>query len=147
MSDLYEKAIDVLRMGLAVNNEADNPQLEGDLSLNIANNYLSDVNKELCLPESFTPEALFTILQEQPRGIIFWREFNQVKIRFKLFLKLPSQHFELVLLIDKCLLMAQKHVLVADGYHVIVKNTRVDDLRVLLREHHPARIQPMPASE
>ena len=31
------------------------------------------------MPESFTPEALFTILADQNRGTIFWREFNQVK--------------------------------------------------------------------
>lgn len=47
--------------------------------LDISNDYLRDVNEELCLPESFTPEALFSILQDQSRGIIFWREFNQVK--------------------------------------------------------------------
>lgn len=47
--------------------------------LDIANDYLREVNEDLCLPESFTPEALFSILQEQSRGIIFWRELNQVK--------------------------------------------------------------------
>lgn len=49
------------------------------ICLDIANDYLREVNEDLCLPESFTPEALFSILKEQPRGIIFWREFNQVK--------------------------------------------------------------------
>lgn len=40
---------------------------------------MKEVNENLCLPESFTPEALFLILADQNRGMIFWREFNQVK--------------------------------------------------------------------
>jgi len=49
------------------------------ICLDIASDYMQEVNEELCLPESFTPEALFGILQSQNRGAIFWREFNQVK--------------------------------------------------------------------
>lgn len=47
--------------------------------LNIANTYLRKTNEQLCFPDSFTPEALFQILSEQSRGIIFWPEFIQVK--------------------------------------------------------------------
>jgi len=47
--------------------------------LDIANDYLMKVNKNLCLPESFTPEALFSILKKRKRGLINWRELNQVK--------------------------------------------------------------------
>jgi hypothetical protein len=49
------------------------------ICLDIASNYLKEVNEDMCLPESFTPEALFSILSSQNRGTIFWREFNQVK--------------------------------------------------------------------
>lgn len=49
------------------------------ICLDIASDYMKKVNENLCLPESFTPEALFSILSEQNRGTIFWREFNQVK--------------------------------------------------------------------
>lgn len=49
------------------------------ICLDIASDYMKGVNEKLCLPESFTPEALFNILSEQNRGTIFWREFNQVK--------------------------------------------------------------------
>ena len=49
------------------------------ICLDIASEYMKQVNESLCLPESFTPEALFTILSDQNRGTIFWREFNQVK--------------------------------------------------------------------
>lgn len=45
----------------------------------IVGDYLRDINPELLLPESFTPEALFDILQVQPRGLIIWRELIQVK--------------------------------------------------------------------
>lgn len=47
--------------------------------LDMANDYLMEVNENLCLPESFTTEALFNILQKQNRGLINWRELNQVK--------------------------------------------------------------------
>jgi hypothetical protein len=49
------------------------------ICLDIASDYMKEINEKLCLPESFTPEALFSILADQNRGIIFWREFNQVK--------------------------------------------------------------------
>lgn len=35
----YEKAIETLQLGIAVNNEADNPDLEADMLLNLGNNY------------------------------------------------------------------------------------------------------------
>ena len=45
----------------------------------VVGDYLREVNPGLLLPESFTPEALFTILQAQSRGLIIWRELIQVK--------------------------------------------------------------------
>jgi len=47
--------------------------------LDIANDYLIKVDEKLCLPESFTTEALFKILEKQNKGLINWRELNQVR--------------------------------------------------------------------
>ncbi len=41
--------------------------------------------------------------------------------------------------------MTKQHVAIAHGNHVIMKNTRVDGVRMLLREHHVAVGQPMHA--
>ncbi|MEN6560672.1 MAG: CHC2 zinc finger domain-containing protein [Acidobacteriota bacterium] len=41
--------------------------------------YLNEVNSSLLLPDSFTPEALYKILNKYPRGLIIWRELIQVK--------------------------------------------------------------------
>lgn len=47
--------------------------------LDIASDYLIDTNESLYLPESFTAEALYPILEKQNRGLVIWRELNQVK--------------------------------------------------------------------
>ena len=41
--------------------------------------YLNEINPSLLLPDSFTPEALYKILNKYPRGLIIWRELIQVK--------------------------------------------------------------------
>jgi len=46
--------------------------------LDIANDYLSDIDPEIVLPESFTPEALLEYLSQNPCGLIIWRELIQV---------------------------------------------------------------------
>lgn len=45
----------------------------------IVSDYLREINSDLLLPESFTPEALYDILQKHPRGLVIWRELIQVK--------------------------------------------------------------------
>lgn len=45
----------------------------------IASDYLREVDPGLLLPESFTPEAMYNILQAHPRDLIIWRELIQVK--------------------------------------------------------------------
>jgi len=45
----------------------------------IAQDYLYKVNPVLLFPPSFTPEALYEILNENNRGLLCWRELIQVK--------------------------------------------------------------------
>ena len=47
--------------------------------IDIASDYLAEVNPELIMPESFSPEALIEILSKKRRGLILWRELIQVK--------------------------------------------------------------------
>ena len=47
--------------------------------IDIASDYLSSIDTELLLPESFTTEALLDILSQQHRGLLAWRELIQVK--------------------------------------------------------------------
>lgn len=49
------------------------------ICLDIASDYLIETDESLCLPESFTVEALYPILEKQNRGLVIWRELNQVK--------------------------------------------------------------------
>jgi len=41
--------------------------------------YLEECNPNLRLPESFTVEALYEIMQKYPKGLIIWPELIQVK--------------------------------------------------------------------
>lgn len=45
----------------------------------MVSDYLQEVNPGLKLPNSFTVEALYDILQAHPRGLIIWPELIQVK--------------------------------------------------------------------
>jgi len=47
--------------------------------IDIVSDYLSEVNAELLLPDSFTSEALLHILSKHSRGLLAWRELIQVK--------------------------------------------------------------------
>lgn len=47
--------------------------------IDIVSDYLSEVNEELLLPDSFTSEALLHILSKHNRGLLAWRELIQVK--------------------------------------------------------------------
>jgi hypothetical protein len=47
--------------------------------IDLASDYLAEVNPDLILPESFSPEALIEILGKQNHGILLWRELIQVK--------------------------------------------------------------------
>jgi len=49
------------------------------VTIDIAADYLSDVNPELLLPDLFTSEALLEILSKHNRGLLMWRELIQVK--------------------------------------------------------------------
>ena len=49
------------------------------VTIDIATDYLNEVNPTLVLPESFTSEALLDILTKQSRGLLTWRELIQVK--------------------------------------------------------------------
>jgi len=49
------------------------------VTIDIATDYLCEVNPELLLPESFTSEALLEILTKHNRGLLTWRELIQVK--------------------------------------------------------------------
>jgi hypothetical protein len=49
------------------------------VTIDIATDYLTEVNPNLILPESFTSEALLEILTKQNRGLLTWRELIQVK--------------------------------------------------------------------
>lgn len=46
--------------------------------LDIADDYLREVDPEIIFPESFTPEALLEFLRDHPAGLILWRELIQV---------------------------------------------------------------------
>jgi hypothetical protein len=48
------------------------------LVLDIVNDYLGEIDPEIVLPESFTPEALLEYLSQNPCGLIIWRELIQV---------------------------------------------------------------------
>ena len=47
--------------------------------IDIVSDYLSEVDPELLLPDSFTSEALLHILSKHSRGLLAWRELIQVK--------------------------------------------------------------------
>jgi len=47
--------------------------------IDIVSDYLSEVDTELLLPDSFTSEALLHILSKHSRGLLAWRELIQVK--------------------------------------------------------------------
>ena len=47
--------------------------------VDIVSDYLSEVDPELLLPDSFSTEALLTILKAHPHGLLAWRELIQVK--------------------------------------------------------------------
>ncbi|MDI6848698.1 MAG: DUF3987 domain-containing protein [Candidatus Saccharicenans sp.] len=49
------------------------------VTIDIATDYLNEVDKNLLLPESFTSEALLEILSKHNRGLLTWRELIQVK--------------------------------------------------------------------
>lgn len=47
--------------------------------IEIAGKYLVEANPSLQIPESFTVEALYQIMNKYPRGLIRWRELIQIK--------------------------------------------------------------------
>jgi len=47
--------------------------------IDVVSDYLTEVNEKLLLPDSFSTEALLSILQKYPHGLLAWRELIQVK--------------------------------------------------------------------